>query len=174
MKLLVLSWKDVTESTVQNCFAKAGIFVEERDRAENDLDDPFSELRSNLEEWEKRQEFAAPSDLSPEDFVGLDDSVVATEAALSVDGIIESLKDSTNVISVDDDEIGQYETDDDECLQKPTTADVRNAIDTLMDLSLFVESDGIRSSIVNVSKLIEKELSSHLRQATIHDYFHKD
>ena len=63
-------------------------------------------------------------------------------------------------------------TDDDECLQKPTTVDVRNAIDTLMDfdLSLFVESDGIRSSIVNVSKLIVKELSSHLRQAT--DYFH--
>ena len=61
MKLLVLSWEDVTESTVQNCFAKAGISVE------NNLDDPFSELRSNLEEWEKRQEFAAPSDLSPED-----------------------------------------------------------------------------------------------------------
>ena len=93
---------------------------------------------------------------------------------MSVDESIESLQDSTDVISVDDDEIGEYETDDDECLQKPTTADVRYAIDTLMDLSLFVESDGIRSSIVNVSKLIEKELSSHLRQATIHDYFHKD
>ena len=96
------------------------------------------------------------------------------EAALSVDEIIESLQDSTDVISVDDDEIGEYETDDDECLQKPTTADVRNVIDTLMDLSLFLESDGIRSSFVNVSKLIEKELSSHLRQATIHAYFHKD
>ena len=80
---------------------------------------------------------------------------------MSVEEIIESLQDSTDVISVDDDEIGEYETDDDECLQKPTTADVRNAIDTLMDLSLFVESDGISSSIVNVSKLIEKELSSH-------------
>ena len=43
---------------------------------------------------------------------------------------------------MDDDETGAYETDDDECLQKPTTADVRNAIDTLMDLRLFVESDG--------------------------------
>ena len=38
MKLLVLSREDVTESTVQN-----GISVEERDRAQNDLDDPFSE-----------------------------------------------------------------------------------------------------------------------------------
>ena len=53
MNLLVLSWEDVTESTVKNCFAKAGISVEERDRAQNDLDDPFSELRSNLEELEK-------------------------------------------------------------------------------------------------------------------------
>ena len=81
-----------------------------------------------------------PSDLSHEDFVGLDDSVVATDPALFVDGIIESLQDSTEV----------------------------------MDLSLFVESYGIRSSIVNVSKFIERELSSHLRQAIIHDYFHKD
>ena len=69
----------------------------------------------------------------------------------------------------------QKETDDNECLQKPTTVDVRNVIDTLMDwdLSLFVESDFIRSSIVNLSKLIEKELSTHLRQVTIHDYFHE-
>ena len=44
MKLLVLSREDVTESTVQNGFATAGISVEERDRAQNDLDDPFSEL----------------------------------------------------------------------------------------------------------------------------------
>ena len=74
---------------------------------------------------------------------------------MSVDEIIESLQDSTDAISVDDDEIGEYETDEDECLQKPTTADLRNAIDTLM--SLFVESDGMRTFIVNVSKLIEKK-----------------
>ena len=79
MKLFVLSWEDVTESTVKNCFAKAGISVVERDRAQNDLNDQFSELGSNLEELEKRQEFAAPIDLSIEDFVGLDDSVVATD-----------------------------------------------------------------------------------------------
>ena len=56
-------------------------------------------------------------------FVGLDDSIVATEPALTVDEIIESLQDSTDVISVEDGEIGEYETDDDECLQKPTTAE---------------------------------------------------
>ena len=38
-------------------------------------------------------------------------------------------KSSKDVISADDDdEIGAYETDDDECLQKPTKADVRKAI----------------------------------------------
>ena len=77
---------------------------------------------------------------------------------------------------MEDDEIGECKTDDNECLQKPTTIDVRNAIGTLtdLDLSLFVESDGIRSSIVDVTKLIEKELLNHLREATIHNYFHKD
>ena len=82
------------------------------------MDDPLSELRSNFEEWEKRQEFAAPSDLSLEYFVALDDFVVTTEPALSVDEIIKSLQDNTDVISVDDDEIGEYETDDDEFLSR--------------------------------------------------------
>ena len=47
--------EDVTESTVQNCIAKAGISVEELDRAQNDLYDPFSELRSSLEEKKRVQ-----------------------------------------------------------------------------------------------------------------------
>ena len=43
MKLLVLSWEDVTESTkAQNCFSQSDISVEERDRAQNDLDYPYS------------------------------------------------------------------------------------------------------------------------------------
>ena len=80
------------------------------------MDGPLSELRSNLEELEKRQEFAVPSDLSLEDFVALDDFVVTTEPTLSVDEIIKSLQDNTDEISVDDDEIGEHETDDDEFL----------------------------------------------------------
>ena len=40
-----------------------------------------------------------------------------------------------------------FSLDDDECLQRLTAADVRNAIDTLMDLSLFVESD-VHSSLM--------------------------
>ena len=90
------------------------------------------------------------SDVFLDDFVGLDDSVVETEPGLSVDEIVESLQDSTDVISLDDDENGEYETDEDECMQKPKT-------------TLFVETDGIRSSIVNVSKSIEKEMPNQLR-----------
>ena len=48
MKLLTLSWEDVTENTVQNCFAKARISNDDQLRAQNDLNDPFIELRSSM------------------------------------------------------------------------------------------------------------------------------
>ena len=45
MKLLTLSWEDVTENTVQNCFAKARISKDDQLRAQNDLDDPFYRIK---------------------------------------------------------------------------------------------------------------------------------
>ena len=50
MKLLTLSWEDVTENTVQNCFVKARISNDDQLRPQNDLDDPFIELRSSIKE----------------------------------------------------------------------------------------------------------------------------
>ena len=50
MKMLVLSWKNVAESTVRNCFAKAGISKGDQVRAQNDVDDSFLELQIDLKE----------------------------------------------------------------------------------------------------------------------------
>ena len=82
MKLLTLSWEDVTENAVQNCFAKARISNDDQLRAQNALDDPFIELRSSIEELKERNSEEFLDDISPEEFTNLDDSVVATEPVL--------------------------------------------------------------------------------------------
>ena len=79
MKLLTLSWEDVTKNTVQNCFATARILNDDQLRAQNDLDDPFIELKSSIEELKERNSEEFLDDISPEEFTNLDDFVVATE-----------------------------------------------------------------------------------------------
>ena len=66
MKLCTLSWEDVTENTVQNCFAKARISNDDQLRAQNDLDDPFIELRSSIEELKEQNSEEFLDDISPE------------------------------------------------------------------------------------------------------------
>ena len=63
MKLLTLSWEDVTNRTVQNGFAKAGISTDDQLRAQEDLDDPFIELRSSIEQLKKLNSEEIPEDL---------------------------------------------------------------------------------------------------------------
>lgn len=89
----------------------------------------ISKLRDNLKELEAQQEYVPLSIFTPEDFVCFDVSVVATELVLSIDEIIGSLQDSMDRIVVDD------KMKDNECLQKPSCTDVRNATETLLDLA---------------------------------------
>ena len=44
MQLLQSSWSEVSETTVKNCFRKAGISEEVAEEAINEQDDPFKDL----------------------------------------------------------------------------------------------------------------------------------
>ena len=46
MKMLVLAWDEVTDTTVQNCFKKAGFFENKDDDAVSD--DPFAALKDSI------------------------------------------------------------------------------------------------------------------------------
>lgn len=171
MKLLTLSWEDVTENTVQNCFAKARISNDDQLRAQNDLDDPFIELRSSIEELKERNSEEFLDDISPEEFTNLDDSVVATEPVLTDELIIEMVRkgEDEDVESDDDDESANADVS----IEKPGTVEVRNAVETLMNFSLFSISDKIRTSTIEISRLTEIELVRNLKQASIKDFLQK-
>ena len=169
MKLLTLSWEDVTENTVQNCFAKARISNDDQLRAQNDLDDPFIELRSSIEELKERNSEEFLDDISPEEFTNLDDSVVATEPVLTDELIIEMVRKGEDVEGDGDDESANADVS----IEKPDTVEVRNAVETLINFSLFSISDKIRTSTIEISRLTEIELVRNLKQASIKDFLQK-
>ena len=66
MKMLTLCWEDVTEETVKKGFAKSRISAEDQASAQNDLDDLFIELRSNMEKLKSLGVVVIPEELIPE------------------------------------------------------------------------------------------------------------
>ena len=46
--MLTVCWEDVVEETVKECFTKSRISPKEKGNAQNDVDKPFIELRSNM------------------------------------------------------------------------------------------------------------------------------
>ena len=171
MKLFTLSWEDVTKNTVQNCYAKAGISNDDQLRAQNDLDDPFIELRSSIEELKEGNSEEFLDDISPEEFTNLDDSVVATEPVLTDELIIEMVRkgEDQDVETDDDDESANADVS----IEKPGAVEVRNAVETLMNFSLFSISDKIRTSTIEISRRTEIELVRNLTQASNKDFLQK-
>ena len=169
MKMLTICWENVTEETVKKCFAKSHISPQDQTSAQDDLDDPFIELRNDLEKLKSLGVDEYPEEVSPEEFASFDDTVAATESVLSDESILAMVREIEEPIEVEDDE--EPGGDEDISLEKPTSIHLRSAIETLLDFSFFTESDEVQRCTLEVSKLIEKELSQSLKQASIKDYF---
>ena len=58
-------------------------------------------------------------------------------------------------------------------ITKPTAEEIRKAIDTLVDFSMFTESGEIGTMALKATKLFEKELRESMKQIFISDFFEK-
>ena len=98
-------------------------------------------------------------ELTPEEFENFDDTVEVTEPILSEKSILVMMREVEEPVEVKSDEEDGDDTIEvnDKCLKKPTSIELRSAIETLMDLSFLTEP-----------ALVENELS---KQASIKDYF---
>ena len=67
----------------------------------------------------------------------------------------------------------KYEEVTDEMITKPTAEEIRKAIDTLVDFSMFTESGEIGTMALKAAKLFEKELRESMKQIFISDFFEK-
>ena len=93
--------------------------------------------------------------------------MVATEPVLTDELIIEMVRkgEDEDVENDDDDESANADVS----IEKPGTVEVRKAVETLMNFSLFSISDKIRTSTIEISRLTEIELVRNLKQASIKD-----
>ena len=98
-----------------------------------------------------------PEELTPEEFANFDDIVAATEPILSDKSIFAMLHEVEELVEVKSDE---EEGDDtikvnDKCLEKPTSIDLRSAIETLVDFSFFMELEEVQRYTMKTSALVE-------------------
>ena len=78
--------------------------------------------------------------------------MVATEPVLTDELIIEMVRKGEDEDVEGDDDDDDESANADVSIEKPGTVEVRNAVETLMNFSLFSISDKIRTSTIEISK----------------------
>ena len=81
--MLVSAWKEVSQTTIVNCFKKAKISEKDQTIAVNDEDDPFKEINENLKELREKEPILVPENMTAEDFATADDAVITTSPTLT-------------------------------------------------------------------------------------------
>ena len=87
MKMLVHSWSEVSETTIINCFCKAGF----REGMSDEDDDPFSALKSSTDQLWQCYENLVPNDFTYEEILTVDDDVAVMGGVMTVDEIVQKI-----------------------------------------------------------------------------------
>ena len=137
MKILTVCWEDVTEERVKKCYTKSSISPKDQANAQNYLDDPYTELRYNMGKLKSLGIDEIPEELTREKFPNFDDTVAATEPILSDELVLAMVREVEEPVEVESDKEDGDDTIEvyDKCLENPTSIELRNAIETLMDFS---------------------------------------
>ena len=164
MKMLVLAWDEVTEKTVQNCFKKAGFT--EIDENTLSSDDPFRALNDTIRQLSILDENF--KDLSAKDVASFDDAVSVTQGLMSDEEILSDILGNEVEEMQDEEDNGQ---DGASSLEKPTTSQLHDAIDTLMNYSMMVDTTELKELTIKVSRIVENEVIAGSRQSKLTEFF---
>ena len=170
LQLLVSTWKEVSQTTIINCFKKSKISEKDQTIAINDEDDPFKEINENLKELTEKEPSLMPENMAAEDFATAnDDAVITTSSTLTDEEILQEATQTEN------DEVEEIE-DDDEELVAPSTRDVENSLEILKNLSLFSEKRGdqMQDLINKFETLLTRDKVEKNKQVKITSYFVKE
>ena len=151
MKMLAHSWSEVSESTIINCFHKPGF----KEGVLDVDDDPFSGFKSSIGQLRQRDENLIPNDSTYKDILTVDDDIAVMGGVMTDEEIVQDLIEIDGTIT------------------KPTTEEIRRAIDTLVNFSMFSQSGKIGKIALKASKLFEKELCDSVKQTFVSDFFEK-
>ena len=165
MKILVYSWNEVSETTIINCFHKAG-FKEGVGVSDKD-EEYFPASKNSIDQLRQRDKDLVPEDFTYEDMLTIDDDVSVMGGVMTDEDIVQ------DIVEVVEEETLEEEGNkiSDETVTKPTTEEVRKAIDTLVNFSMLTQSCDIGRVALNASKLFEKELCESLKQTSTLNFF---
>ena len=116
MKVQAHSWSEVSESTIINCFRKAGF----KEGVSDEDDDPFSAFKSSIDQLRQRDENVIPNDFTYKDIVTVDDDIAVMGSVITDEEIGQDL------IELAEEEVqGEDEEVTDETIAKPATEEIR-------------------------------------------------
>lgn len=175
MNMLTAAWDKVSETTVQNCFKRAGISEQSQEHAMNDTDDPFKELTEELENLRERAENQVSTQVSAETMIECDDDLLTADTELPSDS------DILAEFRVDDKELEEALEEDDEVFidepppKRPSRHELCQAIDVLQTFGLFVEveMDSFKTNLRKLSRIVDSNRFVEKRQGLLTDYFTK-
>ena len=160
----------MTEEILKMFLTKSRISPKDQAKPQNDLDDPFTELISNMEMLASLGVDEIPEKPTLEESANFDDTVAATDPILSDESILVIVREVEEPVEV---ESGEEDGDNaievhDKCLEKPTSIELRSAIETLMDFHGIRRDAKLQEENFGRDK---KWISKNLKEASIKDYF---
>ena len=162
VKVLALSWSEVSKETITNCFTKPGF---SEDVYSEEDDNPFFQFREALDKlWAHGQD-----GLPFEDIVNVDRDVQVTEGLLTEEEIVEEIRNIFDEENENDD-VGIAKRSEDIPI-KPNSQEGFRAIETLLDYSVFTNSGKIGKLATKMSSMVEKENLKLKRQKKITNFF---
>ena len=98
---------------------------------------PFSTLKSSIDQLWLRNENLVPNDFIYEDMLTVDDNIAVMGGLITDEVIVQY------IIEVLEEEVREGAEETNETLTKPTTEEIRKAINTLVSFSMFTRSGEI-------------------------------
>ena len=114
-------------------------------------DDSFSAFKSSTDQLRQRDENLIPNDLTCKDILTVDSDIAVTRGIMTGEEIVQ------DVIEVAEEEVQEEDEEiTDETITKPTTEEIRKAINTFVDFSMFILSVEIGPIALKAAKLFER------------------
>ena len=167
MKMLLLSWHEITDKTMQNCFKKAGFCEIEEDDAI--FNDPFAALKDTVTQLINLDKTF--EDATVEDVASFDGMIVSTQEPLSDEDILACFLPIDVHVKHDSNDKEESQSEVFQVLVKPNPSQLRAAIDTLMNYSIIVSTVELQGLTVKASRLVEIKMRSCAKQKNMTDFF---
>ena len=129
MKILLSSWEAVSAQTIFNCFRTAGNTPKAQNAATTDADDPFSDLKENLQQLHGINPDMVPEGVTPEILIDLDNKVITAAPMIIDDNIWRSA--TTNQQEQSDEDDDNDEEEEEAAPEQSLRFQVKSAVDVI-------------------------------------------